>query len=208
MSFAPEKVVQTGMNSYAVTYGDDNQTLVRFYDREFLDPAASEEAGRPIHKSKTYCERMFPGDKTKKMDEPVDITGADGKNLHLQYPRQFAAYQAQTEYVPEGTSLLEWPPLPRAEAMDIKASLKIHTVEQLASLPDSALTWLGAQQWRNKAKVWLDTAAGPAGVLKIQAENENLRADIEMLKQQIKDLASLKTEPEKRGPGRPKAEGN
>lgn len=208
MSFVQAEVIKTGNNSYQVSHGDDNQLFPEFYDREVLDKAASEAAGRPIHKTVPYCRITFPGDKTKVKDEPVDLVGTPGgKPPHPQrFPRQWAAYSAQMEQVPEGTSLLEWPPLPRAEARDLKA-MKIHTVEQLAALPDTSLTWLGAQEWRNKAKVWLERASGGSGVLALQKENEVLKGDVEMLKQQIKDLAALKSPDEavKRGPGRPKS---
>lgn len=208
MSFAPEKVIQTGQNSYVVSYGDDTQVFPEFYDRIFEDKQASLKEGRPVHKSIIYLKRTFPGNKSTVKDEPVyNVLGEDLHNFVARFPKAWADYKAQREHVPDGTNLLEWPPLPRAEAMDLKA-MKIHTVEQLSELPDTALTWLGARDWRNKAKVWLANASGPAGVLKLQSENDTLKADVEMLRQQIKDLASMKmpetTEPAKRGPGRPK----
>jgi hypothetical protein len=177
-----------------------------FYDRQIVDVAASEKEGRVIHKTVPYIKVVFPGDKTKVMDTPVDFVGQPGiKPSHPnRWPKQWADYQAQREQVADGTSLLEWPPLPRAEAMDLKA-MKIHTVEQLAGLPDNALTWLGARSLKDKAQLWLDQAKGGAGITKLQAENDALRSDLEMMKQQIKDLAALKTpDAEKRGPGRPK----
>ena len=115
----------------------------------------------------------------------------------MRRPNAWAAYKNQTVQIPDGTSLLEWAPLPRSEAKDLK-KIGIHTVEQLAGLPDTALTWLGAMSWRNKAKAWLLSATTPAAALKLQADNDRLSADVEMLKQQIADLASLKTPDEKR----------
>lgn len=204
MSFSAPVIHQTGINNYSVSHGNDKQLFPEFYDREVMDEAASKKEGRPIHKSVSYVKIAFAGDKTKVIDRPVDMTGDPNTPPDPQrWPHQWASYQNQTTHVPDGTSLLEWGPLPRHEARDLKA-IGIHTVEQLAGLPDTSLTWLGAQAWRNKAKTWLASAAGPAEVLKIQAENDSLRADVEMLKNQIKDLADLKTPAEKRGPGRPK----
>lgn len=197
MSFVDATVERSGLNSYQVSHGNDAQLVPEFYDREVLDTQATEREGRPIHKTVTYCKIIFPGDRTKVKDDPVDLVGTPGgKPSHPErFPRQWAAYKAQTEQVPEGTSLLEWPPLPRAEAKDMKA-IGIHTVEQLAGMPDTAKTWLGAREWSNKAKLWLETAQGPAGVLKLQSENEVLKGDIEMLKKQIADLATKTQENE------------
>lgn len=194
MTFANATIHQTGANNYSVTHGDDKQLIPEFYDREFLDEAESNKAGRPIHKTVPYIKIIFAGDKTKVIDRPVDMVGKTGGAPPdpQRWPSYWSSYQNKTVHVPDGTSLLEWPPLPRSEAKDLKA-MGIHTVEQLAGLPDTALTWLGAQAWRNKAKAWLLTAVGPAAVMKIQVEKDQLAADVEMLKQQIKDLANLKT---------------
>jgi hypothetical protein len=192
--FAQATIHRTGINNYSVSHGDDKQLIPEFYDREILDQAASDKEGRPIHKSVTYVKIIFAGDKTKVIDRPVIMQEQPGgvPPDHLRWPNYWQAYQNKTEQVPDGTSLLEWPPLPRTEARDLKA-MGIHTVEQLAGLPDTALTWLGAQSWRNKAKAWLATAADPSAVLKMQSENDRLKADVEMLKKQIQDLATLKS---------------
>jgi hypothetical protein len=192
--FAQATVVQTGFNKYSVSHGDDKLLIPDFYDREVLDEAESTKQGRPIHKSIPYVKIIFAGDKTKVIDRPVDLNGVPGGAPPdpMRWPAYWASYTNKTVHVPDGTSLLEWSPLPRAEARDLK-SMGIHTVEQLAGLPDTALTWLGAQMWRNKAKAWLASATSPAEVMKIQSENETLKRDVEMLKIQITELAQLKT---------------
>lgn len=192
--FAQATVHQTGLNNYQVTHGDDKQLHAEFYDREILDEAASKEAGRPIHKNVPYILLIAAGNNTTKWDRPVNFTGEVGGHAPdpLRWPTAFAAYKNQTVEIPEGTSLLEWAPLPRSEAKDLK-KIGIHTVEQLAGLPDSSLTWLGGMALRNKAKAWLLSATTPAAAMKLQSENDSLRADVEMLKQQIQDLANLKT---------------
>lgn len=209
MELAQAKVYPTGPNSYGVSYGDDSQLHVEFYDREVKDVAASEKEGRVIHQTIPYVRQTFPGDRTKVKDEPVDFNGTPGgKPPHpARFPRQWEAYKDGREQVADGTSLMEWPPISRAEAMDLKV-MKIHTVEQLANLPDSALTWLGAQMWRNKAKAWLEQATGGSAVLKLQSENESLKLDLEMMKKQIADLAAMKTPDENTGKRKNKTEGD
>lgn len=197
MDFAQATINKTGLNNYSVSHGDDRQLVPDFYDREVLDEAKSTAEGRPIHRTIPYVKIVFAGDKTKVIDRPVDLNGTPGGAPPdpLRWPGYWDAYKNQTVAVPEGTSLLEWAPLPRSEAKDLK-SMGIHTVEQLAGLPDTALTWLGAQTWRNKAKAWLASSVDSSTVIKLQSENDTLKADVEMLKNQIKELAVLKT-PEK-----------
>lgn len=196
--FTAPQVHQTGTNSYQVTHGDDRQLHAEFYDREVLDEPASKEAGRPIHKNVPYILLIASGNNLTKWDRPVNFTGEIGGHAPdtMRWPAAYAAYKNQTVMVPDGTSLLEWAPLPRSEAKDLK-KIGIHTVEQLAELPDTSLTWLGAMALRNKAKAWLLSATTPAAAMKLQAENDGLRSDVEMLKAQIQDLAAKLTPTDK-----------
>lgn len=196
--FAQPTVHQTGINNYQVTHGDDRQLHAEFYDREILDEAATREAGRPIHKNVPYILLIASGNNLTRWDRPVDFNGVVGGHAPdtLRWPAAYAAYKNQTVMVPDGTSLLEWAPLPRSEAKDLK-KIGIHTVEQLAEMSDSNLNFLGAMALRNKAKAWLLSATTPAAAMKLQAENDSLRADVEMLKQQIQDLAAQLTPTDK-----------
>ncbi len=72
-------------------------------------------------------------------------------------------------------------------------ALGIHTVEALAGLPDTALTWFGAPKYREMAISFIKQAKEGAGSLKLAAENEALKADVESLKEQVKQLAAMKT---------------
>ena len=71
-------------------------------------------------------------------------------------------------------------------------ALRIHTLEQLAAVPDSALNMMGGRELRDKAQKFLSASTGDhAVVTKLEAENATLRTDIEFLKTQFAELANM-----------------
>jgi hypothetical protein len=74
--------------------------------------------------------------------------------------------------------------------MEFKA-MHIHTVEQLAGISDSNLSWLGARELRDKAIAWLAQADGGKETMRLTAENATLKADMEDLKRQMKEMSAL-----------------
>jgi len=191
MDFASAQVHKSG-NQLHVTHGDDKGLYVEFVMEAVLHPYKSEQEGRPIYEDVPHVHILFPGDTTKKVFRPVDLVGSESKPSDPQrWPQQWAAFQAQEAQVQTGTPLTEWPPISKSVALNLKG-MGIHTVEQLAEVTDTALTWLGARDLRDKAKAWLAASTDGAAVLKLQKENDDLRADIEVLKRQFADLAKPK----------------
>lgn len=187
MDLSEAKVVKTGHNHYAVIHGDDSNNYVEFEQVAVKNEAKSAAVGHPVFDDVDFIKIMFPGDKTKVVFKKVN------EEYKQRYPKQWAAYKAQELQVQEGFPINEWPVLTKAEAANLKAN-GIHTVEQLANIPDTALgVMLGARTYREKARATLSKAADGKAVLAMQAENETLKADIEALKQQVKELANPKT---------------
>jgi len=173
-------------NTLSVTYGDDNSNYVEFEMVAVPNASKSAEAGCPQFDDKPFIRIMFPGDKTKVVHRPVK---AEDK---MKYPRQYAAFVAQETQVSSGFHIDKWPPITKAEAQGMKA-MGIHTVEALANLPDTALSWFGARKYRDMATAYLAQAKDGGAVLELQAKNEALAADLQAMKQQLQDL-SAKTE--------------
>lgn len=191
MEFATATVHKSG-NQLHVTHGDDKGLYVEFSMEAIHQPYESEQAGHPIYKDVPHVMILFPGDNTKKVFRPVDLTGNENKPSDPQrWPQQWAAFQSQSVQVQKGQPLTEWGPMSKSTALTLKG-MQIHTVEQLAEVPDHALTWLGAREMREKAKAYLAAATDSSAVLRLQQENEDLRKDIAMLKQQFADLAATK----------------
>ena len=191
MDIATATVHKSG-NQLHVTHGDDKGLYVEFCMEAIEHPYKSELAGHPIYEDVPHVRILFPGDTTKKVYRPVDMKGSESKPSDPErWPRQWAAFQAQSTQVQVGTPLTEWPPIGKAMALTLKA-MEIHTVEQLAEVRDDALTWLGARELRDKAKGWLTAATDSSAFLKLQHENADLRADLEVLKAQFAELAKPK----------------
>lgn len=191
--FASANVKQSG-NSLAVVHGEDHGLIVTFYMESVLQGAESSKAGRPIYKDEPYIWIRFPGDKTREVKRRVDMAGRRGLPDQVRFPRQWAAFQNQHEAVHEGTPLEEWPPISKSVALNLKG-VNVHTVEHLAAVPDTTLHNLGhgGRQLRDKAIAWLKSAEGSAELLALKSENQTLKDDMEIMKQQIAALGAKKT---------------
>jgi hypothetical protein len=175
-----------------VSHGGDENLIVNFLMEPVLQGAESEKAGRPIYKDTPMVHIRFPGDRTREVFTKAKLE-------HQQrFPRQWAQFQQKVEQVQTGTPLEQWGPISRSHAMTLKGS-NIHTVENLAAVPDSVLHTIGhgARELRAKAITWLKTSQDGAESLRLAAENQSLKDDIAMLKEQVAELA-------KRKPGRPR----
>lgn len=188
MDFATPHIHQQGNNLH-VSHGDDSGLFVEFSLEPIHQEAESEKQGRPIYKDVAHIRIHFAGDRTKMIFRPVKMEDdQQGPSDPRRFPRQWAAFQEQRSQVQEGTPLEHWPPLSRSEVMSMKA-MHIHTVEQLAAMADSNLSWLGARELREKAIAWLKNAEGGKEVVRLTAENEQLRADLDAQREQTKELA-------------------
>jgi hypothetical protein len=190
MDFAQARIVEQG-NSLHVTHGDDSRLYVEFTMEAIHQTAKSEEEGRPIFKDVPHVRIHFPGDRTKQIFRPVKFEDDhQGPADPRRFPQQWRAFEAQQEQVQTGTPIEQWGPLTKSQAMEFKA-MHIHTVEQLAGIADSNLSWLGARELRDKAVAWLAQAENGKESLRLTAELAKRDAQIEDMQRQIKELAAL-----------------
>lgn len=184
MDFAAEKITKHSSTNYSVSYGDDTGVIVEFFNNPILQTFQSEKEGRPIYKDVPFISMDFPGDKSKRVCKAVQMEPTTTKPSDPQrFPKQWEAFKNQQEQVMEGTPITEWPPLSKSQALELKA-MKIHTVELLASLPDSSLNFMGGRELREKAKIYLETAKTGSISTQVMAELNQLRAEIALLRQQ------------------------
>lgn len=188
MDFATPTVHKNG-NQLHVSHGNDEGLYVEFENIPTQNMAETEKEGRPIFYDIPYIKISFPGDRTKQVNKPVT------EEHKTRFPRQWAAFVAQEAQVVVGTPITEWGPLTKSQAVEFKA-MNIHTVEALAALPDTALTWLGSRTYRDKAQSWLANATDGSAVIALQTKCDNQAADIAMLKEQIKELSTQKEKKE------------
>lgn len=175
-------------NTVLVQHGDDSGLFVRFYSDAILNQQKSDTEGRPIYEQVEMCEILFAGDNTKtKVGRATD----GNPPYYLRFPNQYAAFKQQLEVVQDGTPIEHWPPITKAQALELKA-MNIHTVEMLASVPDVNLKWMGARQLRENAKVWLSEADAGKEAIRLNNEIESLKMQIEAMRNQNAGFSTSK----------------
>lgn len=175
--FAEANVVKEG-GHLTVHHGSDRECWVEFRKHPVYQQVESEEKGRPIFKDVDYITIQFPGDKTKKVDRPVM---EDDKR---RFPQHWAQFEATGLVTQIGTPLEEWPPITKSQALELKG-LGIHTVEQLSNLGDGLLGFLGAREYREAARKYLEKATGSEAQMKLLNDrmDELMRRNAELTEQ-------------------------
>lgn len=177
--FNEPTIVKRG-NTVHVQHGDDSGLYVRFYSDAILNQQKSDIEGRPIYDQCEMVEILFAGDNSKtKVGRATD----GNPPYYLRFAKQYEAFKKQIEAAQDGTPIEHWPPITKAQAMELKA-MNIHTVEMLANVPDVNLKWMGARQLRENAKVWLAEAESGKETIKLRNKIEELEAQIEALTNQ------------------------
>ena len=108
----------------------------------------------------------------------------------------------------DGTPLKNWPMIPAIRIAEFEA-MGIFSVENLSDVSDSnILKLVDGRIWREKAIAWLANAKGSGATVKLAAENERMKTDMEELRKQIAELSAMvgKEPTERRKPGRPRKE--
>lgn len=200
-NFAQAQVDLKGAMVGMASHGSDAGLFVEFRMESVADPVKSRDEGRTVHHDVPFITIHFPGDKTKKIDRPAKlIDDLDGPADATRFPRQWAAFKAQEEQVADGLPIGEWPPISKSEANDLKA-IGVHTVEQLAAMPDTALSWLGARQMQAKARTWLERAGDAAAEMRLATENAQLREQLAALQGQVREMGAMVEQIRKEGTG-------
>ena len=170
---------------------DEDRVYAEFYSHPVQDNAATIKEGRPIFKDRAYVMIMVPGDKDNIVRRPARQHDKE------RFARQFASYESGTEQVQDGTPLEQWPLVTRAQVEELK-HFKCHTVEALASMPDTtAQKFMGINKLKAQAADYIKSAAGHAPILEIRQENDALREEMDALKAQmgamVEELAKAKS---------------
>lgn len=169
----------------------DAVLLVKFHNKAVEVPFESSKAGRPIFKDMVYCEITTPGIPTLNViDRPMRDTDK------MRFPRQWMAFEMRQKGMPSGeigTPLDQWPFLSMAQAEELK-SAKFHTVESIANASDQTIGSIGMLggmaplQLRERARAFLNAAAGTAGQEHAAAELAKRDATIAAMQTQIAAL--------------------
>lgn len=170
-----------------VRFGSDDTVNVLFYIKSVLDHVQSRAMGRPFHVSMPYVRIQQPGEKDY-IDRPV----TENDPAKYRWPHHWARFEQGQKPAPAGTPVeILFPQQPEIAAN--LHTLAVHTVEQLAGLTahGQQTIGMGATEWQNKAKKFLEAANGGRGMHRLEKENEDLRGKIEVQGNQI---ALMKTQ--------------
>jgi hypothetical protein len=162
-------------------YAMDHKLHVTFYTRAVPNNFKSIEAGRKVFDEVDYIKIHTPGSQLNVIDAPITAG-----TYRQRFAEKYEKWKKGQEDLVSGTPLDAFPLLLGKVALIAELrSMNIHTVEQLADLPDSAIQRImGGNELRAKAKLYIDKTSGTDAVLaKMQKENEDLKAQMANLTQ-------------------------
>jgi hypothetical protein len=192
----------------------DDGLYKEFFWHEPVDGWASMEKSKEAQRNivvklpkQPFIRIMVPGDKT------TEFTAAVTEAHKQRFPRQWLAWQIAEglvggeEDIP-GWKLSEWNELDQQMCREL-LYLRFQTVEQLAGASDKQIQGIGmgGVNLRERARVALRNKMGAETKAALDAKD----AETAALKKQLEDLqaqvtAMVNSQPEKRGPGRPRHE--
>lgn len=168
-----------------VQYGPgDDRKIVLFYNKAVPNPRKSQEQGRPVNENQIYVKIGEPGETNLNM---IDRPARDDDKRR--WPHHWQRFLNAQEQVPEGTPVEMLFPTNPALAASLK-SYGIHTIEQLSHLSAEGISrvGMGAQDWVNKAKAYLDKATKGVSFHTHQRDLEERDTRIRVMEDQISQL--------------------
>ena len=181
---------------------DPRPPYVRFESRSIEDRTATLEAGHFVGKEIHFAIVTPPGSKDVVEKNAEDWlrdskAAAEAGRLPMEwvwaYEKAYEMFQKGLELPEDGTPILTWPAINKAQAETIIAC-NIRTVEHLAEANEPALQamGMGAQALKLRAKTWLETASKtgkPAErIAALETELASAKAQIGGQADKIKEL--------------------
>jgi len=171
----------------------DRVLNVTFRMQPVKDEEESAKAGRPIFKPVEFVRIIAPGDRDM-VDRPV----WDGDRRR--FAARYAKFKECGENATVGTPLSAWPTISAAQIEELKF-FSVHTVEQLADMPDGNAQKIGPlSDLRAKARLFLEAAKSNAPMERLQSELKKRDAEAENMRERMKQmeaaLAQRNSDPE------------
>lgn len=162
-----------------------DSTFPRFHVHPVEDPIASAAAGRPIFVQHERVQIIQPGNPNSPVLAVTD-------NERQRWPDQYAAFRKGEDVSVNGTPIEQWAFLPRNAVLELKA-IDLHTIEQIAGLPDSAIHKIGmaGRNIRDMAKAYLDDAEAQSITSDALARAERAEARVASLEKQVAELRPM-----------------
>jgi hypothetical protein len=181
------------------SFMEDNRgkMAVFFHAVQIKNNYKSDLEKRPIFEERIYLKKLVPGDNTLQVDRPMRETDME------EFPIEWARFQQKKEQKADGTPIEAWAAISDTQKAEFRA-LNIFTIDQFATLPDSAGDKImGFNDLRAKARAFIGAAQDSQLMDKIRAETD------EKLKDQEAEMAELRAmiaELKTKKAGRPRKE--
>lgn len=173
------------VTSSGVDYSLQNKGVTPvFFIEPVLDEKATEAAGAVRYFEQEMIRIHVAGDMLNVHCSPVLPEHKE------RFAEHYEKWKAKGSRHIEGTPLKNWPMIPAIRIAEFEA-MGIFSVENLSDVSDSnILKLVDGRVWREKAIAWLANAKGSGATVKLAAENERMKTDMEELRKQIAELSS------------------
>lgn len=165
----------------------DKGLAVKFYMEPIKNDVKSLEEGRPIYDDTEMVEIRVRGDRNNIVQRPAR------DDDRRRFPDAYKYFKTGVEGGSQGTPLKEWPVMSRSMVEELKY-FGFYTVEQLSKADDGVCSKLpGLTTLREKAKIYLEHAAGGSPLERVQNENAELKSQMEAMQRQMTELNAMIT---------------
>lgn len=192
---AEPRIPKNVKNGQMVSYGDDSAVMATFSEEFVKNDYKSEVEGRAIYEKRIQVLLEYPGNNLSNFVARFsEEEGEKGNQWTERFPGQWRAFKAQKTQMPDGMPVEIWSPLDKGRVFSLKA-MNIHTVEQIAALTDMTGPNIG-MDWRKlqtMAKATIEPNESLVAISKMARENDDLKSQMEVLQNQVQQLASLGT---------------
>ena len=159
--------VSVGEAVWADAHGNEGKKgsmRVFFHTKQVKHNFRSEQEKRPIYVEKIFITQLVPGDNRLVIDRPMREMDKE------EFPREWAAWENKKANLVIGTPLDAWPIISDTQKAEFRA-LNIFTIDQFASLPDSAAEKIMSfNDLREKARAFLNAGKDSELLAKVRAE--------------------------------------
>lgn len=168
--------------------GGNKGLSVRFFMHAIQDERRSMEEGRPIYKEIEMVEILTPGSRDILHKAVTEVEKHRFKELYKQF-------RETKESRIDGTPLDQFPFISVAERKELEY-FNIFTGEQLVNIPDGNIDKIGVngRDLIKKVEAYIKFTKDNAHIAKTTQENEELKREIALLKQQMAKIMKVKEE--------------
>lgn len=192
-------------NSQRNRYAGDDKLLVQFHILPMTNSEKSAQEGRPCYNDVEHVRIMTPGNKDSVVDRPVSELDRN------RFRKLYDNWRAGRAELISGTTLEAAAKDPSNTNLRLTASqieelryFHITTVEQLASVSDTnAQKFMGIAMMRGAAQKYMEQAKTQSGETWAKAQLAERDAEINALKEAIRDQGEMIKELQVKRPGRP-----